>query len=82
MQPFLTSPTTNYLWIQGLGPCFQDFDCHLEAEHELVPLKQAQAGVAVHITRKGVDDGSQAALQINLALAVGEGLQHSAIMGR
>jgi hypothetical protein len=59
-----------YLRVEWLRPCFQDFDCHLETEHELVPLKQPQAGVAVYITRQGVSDGGQATLQINLTLAV------------
>jgi hypothetical protein len=37
-----------------------------------VALKQAQAGVAVHVIRQGAGDGGEAALQVDCPLAAGQ----------
>lgn len=63
-----------HLCIQWLWPSLQDLHCHLEAEHELVALKQPQAGVAVHVAGQGVGDGTQPALKVNLTPAASERL--------
>lgn len=53
---------------------FQDLDGHLEGEHELVLLEEAQACVAVHIKGEGLHDVVQPVLQHDVLLAGVEGL--------
>lgn len=68
-------PRGTHLWVEWGGPSLQNFDRHLKAQHELVPLKETKAGVAVHITRQGVSDGSQTPFKVDLTFAGCQGLQ-------